>query len=60
MGERWGRGGGDREGERGGGEGGGHEYSEGLLICMQGFQVSRNWVSSTAVSLIFGTVPDTE
>lgn len=32
MGEkRWGQGGGDREGERGG-----HEYSEGLLICMQG------------------------
>lgn len=42
------------------GEGGGHEYSEGLLICMQGLQVSRNWVSSTAVSLIFGTVPDIE
>lgn len=59
MGERrWGRGGGDREGEPGGG--GGHEYSEGLLICMQGLQVSRNCISSTAVSLIFGAVPDTE
>lgn len=41
-------------------KGEGHEYSEGLLICMQGLQVGRNWVSDSAVSLIFGTVPDTE